>query len=339
MHRIVAATLLLCGAVAEGSPTALKPNKTERLQFRAEVNALMRQGDYAKVEALAAELLENDSRFSSGESKLEELYVTLTPRRGAEKTVEKRHIEWFQQSPNSYLPKAGLSFVAVTRAGRARGTGWADTVTPEQWKKFDERLKEADWWAEGALNDKPRDPQFFCYLIQLCTLKSCPRTTADALLARAIALNPNYDGAYAAMAGYLLPRWHGSPDAFVEFAGAASDRSQTLGNIVYARVATVALLVDGRQDGSAVRRTYPRLDWGRIRAGLLELDRRYPDSAQTYHLLAHFARVYEDKETARAALLRLGREWDRDGPDYWFSESTFREAWDWAFGSSPVAVQ
>ena len=335
MHRIVAATLLLGSAVAEASPTALRPLKTERLQFRAEVNALMRQGDYAKVEALAAELLEKDSRFSSGESKLEELYVTLTPRRGAETTVEKRHIDWFRQSPKSYLPKTGLSLVALRRAGLARGGGWADTVTPEQWKKFDERLKEADWWAQSALNDKPRDPQFFCYLIELCKWKGCPRATADALLARAIALNPNYDGAYAVMADYLLPRWHGSPEAVVEFASAASDQSQTLGNMVYARVAAVALLADGRQDGSAVRRMYPRLDWGRIRAGLLELDRRYPDSARTYHLLAHFARVYEDKETARAALLRLGRDWDRDGADYWFKELAFREAWDWAFGSSP----
>jgi hypothetical protein len=172
-------------------------------------------------------------------------------------------------------------------------------------------------------------------LIELCKWKGCSRATADALLARAIALNPNYDGAYAVMADYLLPRWHGSPEAVVEFASAASDQSQTLGNMVYARVAAVALLADGRQDGSAVRRMYPRLDWGRIRAGLLELDRRYPDSARTYHLLAHFARVYEDKETARAALLRLGRDWDRDGADYWFKELAFREAWDWAFGSSP----
>ncbi len=335
MIRIVAGTLLLIGSVAEASPTTLRPSRTERLQFRAEVNDLMRQGEYAKVEALAEELLEKDSRFSSGEPKLEELYATLTPRRGAEKTVEKRHIEWFRQSPKSYLPKTGLSLVALRRAGLARGGGWADTVAPEQWKKFDERLKVADWWAQSALNDKPRDPQFFSYLIDLCKWKGCPRATAEASLARAIALNPSYDVAYAAMANYLLPRWHGSPGAFVEFAGAASDQSQTLGNIVYASVATVALRADGRQDSSAVRRMYPRLDWGRIRAGLLELDRRYPDSARTYHLLAHFARVYEDKETARAALRRLGRDWDRDGADYWFRESTFREAWDWASGSSP----
>jgi hypothetical protein len=335
MHWILTTTLLLCGAIAEASPTALKPFRAERLQFRGEVAALLEQGDYARLESLAAELREKDPRFSSGISKLVDFYLALTPPHTTVKILERHFVQWSLQFPGSYLPKTGLSLLALSRAARARGGGWADTVTPSQWKEYGERLKEARWWATSALADDPRDPEFFCRLITLCRNESCPREAAEGWLARAVGLKPEYDSAYVEMANYLLPKWQGDPDAFTAFATAAADGNRALGDVVYTRVATVALVSDGRKDGSAVRRTYPRLDWGRIKAGLLELDRRFPDSVRTYHLLARFARVYEDRETARAALLRIGRDWGPDAEDYWFEESAFREAWEWVSPSRP----
>jgi hypothetical protein len=97
-------------------------------------------------------------------------------------------------------------------------------------------------------------------------------------------MNPKFDDAYISVGNYLLPRWQGSAEEFTEFAEKSANDNKALGNMLYARIASVGLLTEGDK----FRQVYPRLEWERIRSGLLEIDKHYPIDAHV-SLLARFA--------------------------------------------------
>jgi hypothetical protein len=68
---------------------------------------------------------------------------------------------------------------------------------------------------------------------------------------------------------------------------------------------------------------------------LLETDKKYPNSTRTYHLLARFARLYEDRDAARDAMSRLSDRFDDDVANYWYSPYDFIEGRRWAMQGAP----
>ena len=63
-------------------------------------------------------------------------------------------------------------------------------------------------------------------------------------------------------------------------------------------------------------------------------EKLYPGSTRTFHLLARFAYVYEDRAVAREALLRLKSGWRAD-VDYWGTPAPFLKAYRWALDEDP----
>jgi len=148
---------------------------------------------------------------------------------------------------------------------------------------------------------------------------------------------PKFDDAYVSMANYLLPRWQGSPEEFTDFAEKSANDNKALGNVVYARIAAVGLLADGDK----LPQVYPDLEWERIRKGLLEIDKQFPDSTRTHHLLARFAWVFRDKDTAREAQARLTDHIDTDVVNFWWTPYNFLAARKWALQdpAAPTRVE
>lgn len=325
--------ILLAGALLTAGPGPLRSESAERTAFKNEVRGLLRQRDFPKLESLAADLVKKDPRYACGVSKLVDFYVALEPADtpGSDDAQFAVFTAWAQLRPNSYIPKVGFALVEHWRAGEARGSKWAHETSPEQWREHDRHAQLALDWGRKALADKPRDPELYAQLIGLCRGADCSQSQSEDWLASALAINPNYDAVYIQMANFLLPRWRGSPEDFTEFAKRASDANEKLGNIVYARIATVGLLIE-----DDFRSTYPDFEWKRILAGLDEIDRRYPDSNRTYHLMARFALAYKDREVAHDAMSRLTESWDADASQYWPFQGLYSAARRWAL--QPVAT-
>jgi hypothetical protein len=306
----------------------------ERGTFKAQVGNYLRSGEFDTLERLAHTLIKDDPRYACGVSKLVDFYAVLEPSDdGGIDGIDSRvatFTAWEKAKPDSYLPKAGFAMAEEWRAYKARGTKRAKDVTPEQWEGHARHMKLAEQWAGKALAYDPGDPQLFTYMVGLCRALSCPPERFAKLLASALAINPRYDAVYVPMANSLVPRWLGSSDAFVDFAEQAADDNKALGNIVYARIATVALLIDLDK----YRATYPRFSWDRIQDGFRQIEKRYPGSTRTSHLLARFAYVYEDRAVAREALLRLKSGWRAD-VNYWGTSTEFLKAYRWALDEDP----
>jgi hypothetical protein len=324
------------GGGVPADPFEARPNpfQTERIVYRSEIRSMLGKRRFKELEGRASALRTGKDRFSSGISKLVEFYQGLgpvgeTPPKSASAPFEEVLKAWQTQYPASIAPRNGLIRLERKRAFAARGLEFAPKVTEEGWRGWKEHLKRAWDLVAAAEAIKEKDAAFFSLLVDLCLGGDCPRERAERFLRAGLAIDPSYDDLYVAMANYLLPRWHGSVDAFTRFAARSADESRAyLGDIAYVRIATVALLAEG--DG--MPQLYPGLSWERIKRGLADLDQRFPNAARTRYLRAKFACAYQDRPTATAVFQAMGGPvWDKEAEEMWFRPDRLQQCYDaWA---------
>lgn len=122
-----------------------------------------------------------------------------------------------------------------------------------------------------------------------------------------------------------MPRWHGSPKELHDFALSAVEMAgPELGDIMYLRVAVIPLLLDAE----TFRTEYP-FSWPRLRHGLDELNRRFPDSSRTINLYGWLACRYQDVDAAREVMPRLSWGADSEMEEIWKQKSRFDACKQW----------
>jgi len=95
----------------------------------------------------------------------------------------------------------------------ARGSGFADTVTPQGWKLFQERLVIARKALEKAYEMQPDNPLPATDMISICMGMGDEPAETQRWFDRALAADPDNEQAVVRMLMYLEPKWHGSPAA------------------------------------------------------------------------------------------------------------------------------
>jgi hypothetical protein len=307
----------------------------ERLAFRQSVTALFESGHVDALEEQARELRVKRPRFSSGTPILFDFYEAFNPASAhipqpAKESYASRVLLWAESKPKSLLATMAAIKVTTYRAWKARGRGYANTVTDEGWKEFE--LQEGKAWSLAQSADQlgAVDPALYNEMLNLCTNLNKPRRDLDAVFGKLVAIDPAFDQAYVAVAHYLLPRWHGSARELHDFALRVTEESRhTTGSAAYARVAIVVALVEH----SKIVTEYP-FDYQRLKKAFQELDNRYPNSGRTINFFAWFAFTYGDLDTARPLMDRIAREWTTDGDEVWGGRAQFERAR--ASASSPA---
>jgi hypothetical protein len=135
----------------------------------------------------------------------------------------------------------------IDSAWEARGGGWANTVTPEGWRLFGERLEAARRELEEAWRLDPDDPRPGARLIVVHMGLSTGRNAMETWFRRAVAADPDDWTAYNNKLYYLEPKWHGSHDEMIAFGRECLDTQNWRAGIPF-------MLVDAhetvaRQDG------------------------------------------------------------------------------------------
>jgi hypothetical protein len=109
--------------------------------------------------------------------------------------------------PGPHLYK-GMRYISA--AWDARGGGWANTVTPEGWELFHERLAIAREALEKGWKADPKDARCAAEMLRVLTGESGNKGEMEMWFRRSMANNPdNYTACYYKLR-YLYPRWHGS---------------------------------------------------------------------------------------------------------------------------------
>ena len=110
---------------------------------------------------------------------------------------------------------AGL---AAKRTGsEARGTGFADTVSDDQLKRFRAAFTEAEPRLTAAWTADPTDPLPAVEMVGVCMGLNRPRDEMETWFRRALTADPDNYQACVAKLLYLLPQWHGSAAEAVAF--------------------------------------------------------------------------------------------------------------------------
>jgi hypothetical protein len=137
----------------------------------------------------------------------------------------------FQNWPNAYTSFLLKGEAYVQLAWGARGPGYSDTVTPEGWKLFNERITVAENALTNAWQANPNDSRIADQMLEVELGQGEGRDRMELWFGRAMALNPCDYYACARKLLYLQPKWYGSVDDMLQFGRECATNTQWAGDI------------------------------------------------------------------------------------------------------------
>jgi hypothetical protein len=123
----------------------------------------------------------------------------------------------FKNWPNTattYFIKGKFNY---SLAWQARGGGYANTVTPEGWKGFKEKLEDADAAYRKAWSLNSKDGRIPTEMIEMAVCQQKDRQEMELWFQRAMELNTNNYKACANKLRYLSPKWYGTREDMIAF--------------------------------------------------------------------------------------------------------------------------
>lgn len=201
--------------------------------------------------------------------------------------------EWVKSKPDSVTAKLALADVVQSYAWRARGGGYADSVSNDGWKGFEQRLEQAQKILDQV---ESRPPDWYTMEQTNALGQSFDRKRYDALVDECRQKYPYYDEVIADKFHWLLPRWHGqSGEAEKYLEAEAAKRSKQEGDMLYAKT----IGEEDRNIGSIMYEM--QLKWPRIKDGFIELRKAYPNDLVLRGQMSILALQSNDKATAATA--------------------------------------
>ncbi len=121
----------------------------------------------------------------------------------------------------------------INYAWEARGGGWANTVTPQGWRDFAARLATAEEALTRAWELDPTNAGPPTKMLTVALGEDKDRDEMEKWFQRAMDANPdNYDACTSKLY-YLEPKWHGSPEAMLEFGHQCFDSQNWHGDVAF----------------------------------------------------------------------------------------------------------
>jgi len=300
----------------------------EKHDIQQQAKALFSTKDFEKLDALAQKYRDSKECYANGVWKLNEVHVGLQLPRNASERAWKAHLsglqEWSGARPESITARIKLAEELVSYAWRARGGGYANTVSQEDWKTFHAHLNQAADVLAAAKKLKVKCPRWWSAMLQVALGLGMDRKDYDTIFNEADRVYPQYPAYYSRKATYLLPRWHGNPGEWERFLASAADRiGGEDGDVLYARV---AWLMQEGVFGNIFHES--NISWSRVERGFKVIEERFPDSQTVRNQRAFLAVLGCKPHVARQYLERLDGKVDLS---VWESKQKFLERAQWAF--------
>lgn len=219
------------------------------------------------------------------------------------------HEEWVEQHPSSYYANACMGIFYVSYAWQARGSGYANTITPEGRKLFNERLRQAEKFLTKAYTIDP-DISIAPYKMMTVAQVHPDRQDTDLEIwfQRAIHADPTDYYIYKLRADYLEPKWGGSMDE--RFAFARDTFKNAPVNSMAPLILAQAHWAVYEKDNDEKYFQRPEV-WSELKAVYKELIKRYPDSMKRHNWFARTACIAGDFDTAKAEFEIIGDRWEQ----------------------------
>ena len=146
----------------------------EKRDIQQKAKALFASRDFDALDALAGSHRESKACYANGVWKLNEVHVGLQLPREASDAAWKTHLatlrNWTESKPESITARTKLAAELVSYAWRARGGGYAKTVSQEGWTVFRANLNEARSVLTAARSLKAKCPRWWSSMMQVATV-------------------------------------------------------------------------------------------------------------------------------------------------------------------------
>lgn len=286
------------------SPTQVVPGPVidqTTSSYEEHIRKLLTAEKFEEIDRIAAAARVSKARLRGGYWELHILYGALNSFDGSDPgdsdydALIARLKRWIGQRPDSITARVALSSIYLHYAWKARGDGYADTVTEEGWRGFNERIH----LAKEVLHDSMalgKDAEWYLTLQMVGREDGIELQGQKILFDQAVAFEPGYQYFYRAVAEMLMPRWFGEQGDIARFAEQASAKiGGKQGDLIYYHIGSY-IACHCKADPE-----FETLDWPRIKRGYLVQRELYGDAG------------YAESQMARLA---AGRDWE-------FSEEIF----------------
>ena len=292
--------------------------RTEISAFRMETRQAYNNRRFDELERKADELHASRAVFSNGSWKIVQFHDALGCRNDEPESMwqlhDTIHREWIAAYPDSITARVAYADFFVDYAWHARGTGYANKVTPEGWKLLDERLAKAREILDAARTLPTKDAVWWSVSLSVALGQGWSRDDYDALMKDAKSYSPVFWGYDTARAYSLLPRWHGKSGDWEDYALQASLAENGLGAEIYARL---VMDLAGYYD-NVFEET--KASWPKTREGLEAMQKKYPDFHEVTNWAAKLAILAKDYPEASRMFALLGNSYD---PGVWHDSEQF----------------
>lgn len=269
--------------------------------------------NYQGIETQLRAWCDSDEKFPDGQRRLvafEGAFTSYFSAWNDPQRIQQQLAKWKASGSPSLALALVESIFWTQYAWQARGNGYANTVSPEGWELYRQRMAHAT----ASLRDS-KELVGNCALWHSMVLiqmleTSAPRAELAAAYQVAAARFPAYQPIHLAMGRALTPIWGGSDKLFDQFARSVARQTAAIeGNGMYAR------LYWSRDVGGSQALSFGQggatPDWKLIRSGFDDLMQRFPDSTWNMNEFASMACRANDKETYLKWRRQLGEVIER----------------------------
>lgn len=290
----------------------------------ADAFAHFKNGEFAWLEKNIRQYRKSKERVEGGIWLLRAMYVSLEePDFAGGKVTDddwKTHFETFERwkdaYPDSISARTAAAHAWTTYAWEARGSGYVNTVSEENFRLFHQRIAEAKRELLDAERAEERCPEWYSVRLAVAVGESADWDEYNEIYNEGAALEPTYYYLHRDKAYYLLPRWHGNEGDWPRFAEETSDRiGGDEGKMLY--FILVADMYDVYRRKIFLENT---LSWERVKDGFDAMQRKYKASNTRLNEFAALAGYAADHQAAKGAFDEIGEKWD---PGVWRKKDRF----------------
>ena len=238
--------------------------------IRQNVERWLRERNFKCLEQISAEIETTGATFVDGQSKLPSFLGGARDAVDSARGLTSDEIadlmrEWLGLYPDSILAQVTWVRMLSAAAWHARGSGFADTVTPDGARAFSQLNREA-LARVNALTSRARDHLLGQYVtLRAAQESTIPRESFAKLSLDALRRFPNELGLPTYVAERLLPRWGGTTREFEQFARQVREVvGNDRGDLFYANLYT-------RIAGLRNLHNFPEAQLDIVESGLLKL--------------------------------------------------------------------
>lgn len=286
--------------------------------------------NFSQLEKVAHEARVGKARFAGGVWKLYMFYDGVSqPAVGDQATDADwtNHIdtlkEWITAKPDSVTARLALAEAYIKYAAKARGGGYANTVSENAWKLNAERTDLAATALVEAARLKEKCPYWYEVMQQVALGQGWEKAQARELFDQAAAFEPGYYHFYREYAYYLLPKWYGERGDAEALAEESYNRVAGLeGKFIYFEIASILTC-----QCDSTETDMENLSWPKIKEGYAALGQLYGYSSLKMNRFAHMAFEAGDRAAAEQVFATIGDDWDHS---VWHSSQKFETAKVWA---------